>query len=68
MWHSRIKHIRFKYHYVREQVADHEVVIQRVRSSENIADILTKPLARLDFARLRHYLGLRQPPESHSLG
>ena len=59
VWHSRVKHIRVKYHYVREQVLSGEVKIQRVRSSDNVADILTKPLSRNDFQRLRFYLGLR---------
>ena len=59
VWHSRVKHIRVKYHYVREQVLSGEVKIQRVRSSDNVADILTKLLSRNDFQRLRFYLGLR---------
>jgi hypothetical protein len=33
-----------------------------VRSADNTADILTKPLSRNDFQRLRHYLGIRPSP------
>ena len=33
--------------------------VLRVRSSENIANILTKALCPNDFARLRSYLGIR---------
>jgi transposase InsO family protein len=59
VWHSRVKHIRVKYHYVREQVLNGEIIVQRVRSSDNTADIFTKPLGRSDFQRLRQHLGLR---------
>ena len=62
VWHARVKHIRVKYHYIRELVANSEVVVNRVSSFDNTADIFTKPLGRTDFLRLRHYLGLRFTP------
>jgi hypothetical protein len=62
VWHSRTKHIRVKYHYTREQVLEGSISVTRVRSSDNLADIFTKPLNRTDFQRLRHYLGLSQAP------
>jgi hypothetical protein len=61
VWHSRVKHIRVKYHKVREHVENGDTSIARVRSSDNIADILTKALGRSDFVRLRHYLGVLPP-------
>jgi hypothetical protein len=57
--HPNVKHIRVKFHYIRELVEDGTVSLTRVRSSDNTADILTKPLARGDFQRLRDYLGIR---------
>jgi hypothetical protein len=62
VWHARVKHIRVKYHYVRELVANSEVAIRRVRSADNWADIFTKPLNRTDYVRLRHSLGLTHSP------
>ena len=59
VWHSHTKHIRVKYHYTRELVLAGDVTIQRVGSKDNTSDIFTKPLARLDFQHLRHYLGVR---------
>ena len=64
VWHARVKHIRVKYHYVRERVASKELVVKRVSSHDNVADILTKPLGHTDFLRLRHSLGLRLPSGS----
>lgn len=64
VWHARVKHIRVKYHYVRELVANNELCIKRISSSDNTADILTKPLGRSDFFRLRLQLGLRFQPGS----
>jgi transposase InsO family protein len=59
VWHPRVKHVRVKFHYVREQVADGDIRVMRVSSADNTADILTKPLGRVDFQRLRYSLGLR---------
>jgi len=66
--------MRVKFHYIRQQVADGEICVERVRSADNIADILTKSLGRMDFQRLRYRLGLRgpsgdnvEPQEAHVL-
>ena len=61
VWHSHTKHIRVKYHFTRERVLAGDITVSRVGSKDNIADIFTKPLARSDFHRLRHYLGIRVP-------
>ena len=58
MFHSQVKHIWVKFHSIRDSVNLGDVQIRRVPSADNIADILTKPLGRSDFLRLRGYLGL----------
>ena len=59
VFHARVKHIRVRFHAIREMVANGEIAVRRVRSKDNTADILTKALGRMDFIRLRHGLGLR---------
>ena len=41
---SRTKHIGIKYHFIREKVMDGTIELKYVRTDENLADILTKPL------------------------
>ena len=55
VFHSQVKHIRVKFHTIDLG----GVQVFRVRSVDNTADILTKPLGRSDFLRLRGYLGLQ---------
>lgn len=42
--HSRVKHIDIRHHYIRERVEDGDLEITHIPGSENIADIMTKPL------------------------
>jgi hypothetical protein len=60
-WHSKTKHIRVRYHSIRDLVDYDELKVIGVRTADNTADIFTKPLARPAFERLRHYLGIRSP-------
>ena len=44
--HQKSKHILRRFHLIREIVARGDVVVERVPSSDNVADPLTKPLAQ----------------------
>ena len=50
---ARRKHIRVKYHYIQEQIKDGLITPQWVPSDQQEADIMTKPLTRSLFERLR---------------
>ena len=54
--HSRIKHINVRYHFVRERIQRGSVGIDYVPTSENVADIFTKALAREPFFKFRAML------------
>lgn len=55
---KRMKHIDVKYHYIRQCIEDGEVEVQHVDTSENTADIFTKPLGYVKFNQFRDQLGL----------
>ena len=42
--HERTKHYEVKLHYVREMVESGDIQVVKIHSSENIADLLTKPV------------------------
>jgi len=42
--HGRTKHIEIKYHLVREQIQQGNIVLAKVPTKKNVADLLTKPL------------------------
>ena len=45
-FHQKLKHILRRFHLIREIIAKGDVVIERVPSTDNVADPLTKPLAQ----------------------
>jgi transposase InsO family protein len=56
--HQRMKHVDVRFHFIREQVANGEVRIQYCPTSQNVADILTKPLSAEVIARHKQSLGV----------
>ena len=54
--HERSKHIRLRYHFIRDEMKKEHVTIQWVKSANNQVDILTKPLETGVFKRLRDKL------------
>jgi hypothetical protein len=50
--HGRSKHIKTKYHFTRECVDRDEVELESVGTADQLADIPTKPLARVCFQKL----------------
>jgi hypothetical protein len=51
--HKKVKHFLVRINFLIEQVKNKVIAFQHVPSSDNIADILTKPLGPVDFLRLR---------------
>ena len=60
VFHVKLKHIEIKYHYIRDMVQRGIVNIQYVAADEHIADVLTKPLARVNFEYFGEKLGVLQ--------
>ena len=59
-FHNRVKHLDVRYHWIRERVENGELVVGRIPSSGNIADVLTKALPGPRFVTLRGCLGVHQ--------
>ncbi|MCP4492594.1 MAG: DDE-type integrase/transposase/recombinase [Gammaproteobacteria bacterium] len=62
----KTKHIDLRHHYIREKVTDDTLDLQFIGTSEMVADLLTKPLHRATFERLRGKCGLRGDLESRN--
>ncbi|WJZ95347.1 hypothetical protein VitviT2T_014123 [Vitis vinifera] len=62
VFHSRTKHIEVDVHYVHEQVLDQKLVVSCVPSTEQVADLFTKPLSIPRFQYLLTKLNLAVSP------
>ncbi len=56
--HKRTKHIDIRYHFIREAVLTGTAHLTYCPTNEMVADILTKPLPRVQFEKLRNEFGL----------
>jgi hypothetical protein len=54
------KHMATRYFYVRQVVQEGKVKIVYIPTTDQLADIFTKPLDKQNFLRLRNKLGLRR--------
>ena len=62
VFHSSSKHIELDYHFVREQVACGHLVTQHVPTSQQVADIFTKPMSKAALAFCSFKLRLQPLP------
>ena len=60
MFHDKSKHIEIVYQYIRDMVQRGVVKLQYVATEEQIANVLTKPSARVKFEYFRANLGVLQ--------
>lgn len=56
--HKRMKHVAVKYNFVRDTVNKGIIQLKYIPTSEQTADIMTKGLGRIQFAKLRDHLNL----------
>ena len=55
---NRTKHIETRFFYVREQATEGKVILEYVSTTENIADLMTKPLTSVRTEYLRKLAGM----------
>ena len=58
MFHGRTKHIKIKYHFLKEAEAKNEMKLKHCKSEDQVADILTKSFPKAKFETLRKCLGV----------
>jgi len=62
VFHARTKHVEIDFHFVRDRVADKSLEIRFIPSSDQLADVLTKPLVSQCFQHLCFKLNVRSSP------
>eukprot|EP00253_Pinus_taeda_P031210 PITA_31210 len=64
VFHKNTKHIDTQFHFVREKIQSNEIAVEYCKTCDNVADIFTKPLARVKFELFRKMLGVQENPFS----
>lgn len=59
-YHGRTKHIDTRHHFIRDIIAQGQVVLKHISTSDMVADPLTKPIARDIFRKHVRGLGLHR--------
>lgn len=49
--HKRTKHIDVYYHYTRQMVEERVLILEKIDTSDQLADIMTKPLGKVLFSK-----------------
>jgi hypothetical protein len=56
--YKRTKHIDIHHHFLRDHVGKGNIVVECVRTDDQLADIFTKPLDEICFCKLRSELNV----------
>jgi hypothetical protein len=56
--HKRTKHIDIRHHFLRDNVSKCDIVMEDVRTDDQLADVFTKPLDETRFCKLRSELNV----------
>lgn len=64
VFHSRMKHLALDYRFICNQIISGTLHVSHVSSKDQLADALTKPLARAPFRLLSSKIGVSKAPPS----
>ena len=59
-FHSRTKHIQLKYHFIRSVLEDGQLKLEKIHTSQNPADMLTKVVTREKLRTCSVSIGLQE--------
>ena len=57
--HARTKHIKVKFHKIRQMVEDGDIHLWKIGAADNPADMLTKPVPLNKFRHCLNLIGVR---------
>jgi len=60
VFHERSKHIRIKYHFIRDCLEDGSIKTSNIATTDQLADILTQVARKSMFQELRERIRLQQ--------
>jgi hypothetical protein len=60
VFHERSKHIRVRYHFIRDYLTEGSIKARYINTKDQLADLLTKPLGRIKFLELCFRSGMAQ--------
>jgi hypothetical protein len=60
VFHERSKHIRVRYHFICDCLAEGSIKARYINTKDQLADLLTKPLGRIKFLELCSRSGMAQ--------
>lgn len=58
VFHNRSKHIKIRYHFIRDRIKRGVLRLQYISTEEQVAYILTKPLVKGKFVKYQDKLGV----------
>jgi len=58
VFHERSKHIDTRYHFIRDCADQGKTRVSYINTKDQLADILTKALGRIQFEELRSKIGM----------
>ncbi len=64
--HNRTKHIDIQHYFIREHIRQNKIVVNYIKSADQLADILTKIMKTPNFRRLCQLLMNKPGPAAGS--
>ena len=58
MYHERMKHIDIKYYFIRDTIVENKVLIQKINTKDNPANMFTKTLPVYKFKQCLDLIGI----------